>query len=877
LLLITGGYFLYQNVVTEKSTSAWDFVPSNALIVYEASQCAECLDHVINSPVISLIEKASLQGKPDSLSNSIKKILNRDGVIISAHAIRKDDFDFIYFIPNITNRVELFPDNYGSKAYRLSSREFNGIKIEEVKFEKQIFSWTLIDNIWVGSFTPFLIEDVVRTSRSRQTGFKTLIKSVEKLPRINEDAGNIFINLKSISNLTSLFSNTSSPLIQALGHSSMLDLKAENNNIVLNGFSVDSTSTSEYALSIFRNQGPVSFNLSHLISDRAIWVNSFGISNGALFFQDLMAFRKKENFGKTDSLTWINSKAGIDITELYPTIKDEVAACFIESSKQKQISKVLIIESTDASRWVNAFTKVSDKLSIDTIFFERYGEFEIREVPVNNFPEKLFWPLVTGFRNTFYTTHKNFLLISDDVDELKDFLDDIDDDNTWGKSVAFNKFLETTLLESNFSVYINTPKLWNSLSANLHPRWQKFLAENQKSLRLFQMAALQFSHLNSSYYTSVSLHYKPMPKGDEIVKQQQSRVVVNFQANISELHIVKSHVTRNDEILIQDSLNDLSLVSSDGDVLWRIPIGDRIVSDVSQIDFYGNGKLQYFFSTNNALHVIDRLGKYVDPYPLFLPSLQIAHAAVIDYDHSKKYRFLLAEESGKLWMYDKEGNNLEGWRPKDVGVSIVTAPQHYRIQGKDYILSVGKDGTVHLMTRRGENFKGFPLKLSAPVNGAHFLERGKSLADTYFVLVTSDGYKIRITVDGRIQSKETLLKNSVATSFSLVREASGKSYLIVQKDNKAFNLLDDNGRVIVTNGFLGNHSGSVTFNDFGSGRSYVTITDDVDHLTYVYDPDGKLITSPPIETNMMGLRPVNGEGVQSYSVKNNSLSIQSLN
>jgi hypothetical protein len=877
VLLMVGGYFVYTKVITPNPVSTWDFVPKNALIVYETDQCSECVD-IDNSPIATLLEKAALQDKPDSLSQSIKNILRRTGLLVSAHATRKDNFDFIYFIPQIKDPSELLPASYDSKNYRSSSREFNGIKINEIKFEKEVFSWLLIENTWVGSFTPFLIEDVIRTFKSPDSGFKGSIKTVEKLPRITGDGGNIFINLRHLGNLTSLFSAVSSPLTQLLGHSAMLDLKVDNSSLVLNGFSVDSVRTSDYILSIFHNQGPVSFNLSHLISERAIWVNSFGISDGSLFNQDLSAFRKNQKFHLRDSISWLNSKGGTDLNLLYGTIKDEVAECFIESSKHKQVSKVLIIESTDVKRWVDTFTKLSDKLSIDTIFFERYGEFEIREVPVNNLPEKLFWPLVAGFKNTFYTTYKNFILISDEVDELKDFLDDIDDDNTWGKSVVFNKFLETTLLESNFSVYINTPKIWNSLSVNLHPRWKKFLSDNQKLFRSFHLGAVQFSHLNNSYYTSISLNYKTLPKANaNETTKQQSKTVVNFQANIAGLHIVKSHVTKNDEILIQDSLNDLSLVSKDGNVLWRIPVGDPIVTDVTQIDFYGNGKLQYFFSTNNALHVIDRLGKYVDPYPLFLPSLKIAHAAVVDYDHSKKYRFLIADESGKLWMYDKEGNNLDGWKPKDAGGALMAPPQHYRIQGKDYILSIRKDGTVYLMTRRGEDIKGSPFQLSAPVSGDHFLERGKSLSDTYFVVVTADGYKVKFSVDGKIQSKETLLKNSVSTSFSLVREASQKSYLVVQKDSKNFNLLDENGKIVVSNAFIGGHPGSVNFNDFGSGNIFITILDVIDHLAYVYDPDGNLMTSPPIETTALGLRPGNGENIQLYYIRNNSLAIQPLN
>jgi hypothetical protein len=56
----------------------------------------------------------------------------------------------------------------------------------------------------------------------------------------------------------------------------------------------------------------------------------------------------------------------------------------------------------------------------------------------------------------------------------KRFLEDIDREDTWGKSVVQNQFLESTLLESNVSLYVNTPRVWNVLENFLHPRWKEF-------------------------------------------------------------------------------------------------------------------------------------------------------------------------------------------------------------------------------------------------------------------------------------------------------------------------------------------------------------------------------------------------------------------
>src|SRR5690606_25942662 len=136
----------------------------------------------------------------------------------------------------------------------------------------------------------------------------------------------------------------------------------------------------------------------------------------------------------------------------------------------------------------------------------------------------------------------------------------------------------------------------------------------------------------------------------------------------------------------------------------------------------------YIFSTQDAIHIIDRLGNYVPPYPLYLKGKNIQHLSVVDYDRSKRYRFLVSDYDGKLWMYDKSGANLEGWTPRDVGGALLTPPRHHRIKGRDYILAIRKDGLVHLYNRRGEMMKNFPLDLQGKPMGDYFLEMGADMA-----------------------------------------------------------------------------------------------------------------------------------------------------
>jgi hypothetical protein len=875
LILIASGYFLYEKVFHKDALRPWDLVPSETILVYEKDVCQSCIDEMEETALWKIVQRAAYYSKPaDSLQRRLAAVLNnRPGLLVSVHITKKDDFDFIYFLPHAENLLESVTHLSQLKGYRYSERELNEVRIHELTFKQYTFSWVIIRDVWVGSFTPFLIEDVIRTYKGKPN-FNKANPDVKKLPRISGDAGNIYIQLRSFADWLAVFTPARDKSFD-LGKSSVLDLKSIGNNFILNGFSLDSTAWSDYLLSIVRNQSPVSFGLKNFVPNRAIMFTSFGIDDGPAFAADLRRFVSSHRPQLRASLEKLSQSLKFNWDDLYGTIDNEIGVCHLEGIESQTLSKIVMIETKSPDQWIGRLNEVSEKLSEDTVFHERFSHYEIREMPEPRFPEKLFWPLVQGFDHTFYTSSGNTLIMGDNLEELKNFLEDIEHDDVWGKSVSKNQFLESTLLESNISLFINTARIWNVIAPELYPRWRQFVRENQPLLQSLQMSAFQFSHLNNTFYTNVTVN-QSKEKTDVTFASASRQTSVQFEQPIQRLYAVRSHVSRENEILIQDSLNDISLLSMDGKILWKLPIGDQITSDIQQIDFFNNGKLQYIFSTHDAIHVIDRLGKYVHPYPLYLKGKDIEFLSVVDYDRSKKYRFLVGERTGKIWMYDKSGTNLEGWTPRDAGAPLLSAPAHHRIKGRDFILAIRRDGVVNLYNRKGEVTRNFPLDLQGTPMGDYFLEMGPDISSSYFVVVTRDGFRLKFNPEGKIQSRETLLRASVRSQFRLISERSDKSYLIAQSDAHQFTVTDAAGKKLLTNTSFTTGNPDVKYYHFGGGKSFISLTDKIQELSYVFDAGGNLITEPPLESTAIELRMANSDQCYVFFIHDKTLAIQPL-
>jgi hypothetical protein len=119
-------------------------------------------------------------------------------------------------------------------------------------------------------------------------------------------------------------------------------------------------------------------------------------------------------------------------------------------------------------------------------------------------------------------------------------------------------------------------------------------------------------------------------------------------------HFVKNHITKKLDIVVQDTKNNLYLISNNGKVLWKKRIDQPILGEVSQIDIYKNGRLQLIFNTKNKIYVLDRNGNDVKPFPKTFKDPITQPLAVFDYDKNKNYRILITQ-GRELIMYDKNG------------------------------------------------------------------------------------------------------------------------------------------------------------------------------------------------------------------------------
>ncbi|MBL6448197.1 hypothetical protein JMN32_17895 [Fulvivirga sp. 29W222] len=865
IVLFIAGYLFYEKWYGSESTSLWNNVPNNAVLVFESKNVVESWNDLLETSLWNSLKSIeSFENIKNDLiildsieSGSVASLLQQNS-LISMHVTKKNDFDFIFYIDFsleknqrvATKLLDYFKDN---TDVRFSERIYQDYNISELTLDNHTFTYFINKNVFIGSFTSFLVEDVVRlVNDGYKSGFKANNVQLYDMPKLANDDGNIYINMETASLWLSSFMSAehrkSLKELGVFGQASFFDLDISDTGVLLNGFT--SYDTKSDFLSTFNTQIPVRGDLKYYIPNRASAVYRFGISDGGKWNNELVNYWKNNKPGFLSRRSKFEQQYGFTFSKLYSWIENNLALVKLEAFRGTGEEKLVFIQASDAQEALNQFNTFSESLAEangDSVYVERFSTYEIRELQVSDFPKFTFGPLFGGFEECYFMLLGDYIVIGNSMLTLKSLIEDIENENTWGRSVVFNKFLESNLEESNVSVTFNTRRIWENLINELDPEWKNFALKYANQIKGFDLGSIQFSKLDESFYTSVAIQYEEQL----VIKEKQSyealkSATLNNKV-ITKPYVVKNHVNGNLEVAVQDSAYNFTLISQDGSVQWSDSLGQPMISDIEQIDYYKNGKLQYFFATRSALHIIDRLGNYIDGYPVAVDA-NLKFASVVDYDKSKRYRFFLADERGNLFLYNKEGVSLEGWNPRVLTGKLASAPFHIRVRGKDCMVAIQQDGIVNAMNRRGEMMPGFPLQLDARIKTSPFINMGSDLDKTVITILSREGRLIHFNLNGKVLSTEQLYKPTKDTRFQLIPDALGKHYIISRQDMARLVLLAPDNEEILAKDYLSSDHLNVQYYDLSSDHKIYAVTDVTQSFTYIYNKEGQLVNSRPFDS-----------------------------
>lgn len=860
VLLLGTGYFTYDKWVRESNLNTWSLVPPNSILVYESQSLLATFDEIQKTGIwknLSTIKRfADLPRQLNTLDTlagkgNFVRYFSDIPVLIALNVTTSKDFDFLY-IAEIRN---LSQQTYISKAlahfkklgYTSQTREYLGFTITDIVNRKNDVSFTYIfyKNYFIGSFTAFLVEDAIRTISQEHPSFQKQYPELIPVIKLKEDQGNVYFNFTRYPDLINLFS---SGLFKAnVATSAFLDLRISDDAVNMNGFTF--TSQPKNFFTIFQEGTGAGFDMTEVIPNSTAWMHHLTFTEGATLAKALNDYFGQFHPEVVNKKNQLLQSIDFDVNYTFQLLDEEIGVVTLENSRNREPDRLLVLEIADMGAALNFFNSVGERIAIatgDSVYIERFGDIEIRKLPVNNFPYALLGDMAAGFDQSFYISYRNYLIFCNSIYPLKALMASIENEDTWNRSLKFNSFLERANKEANYSLFVNTPRAWSQLLQELKPEWQAYAHDYQFTLRNLEYLAFQFSNVDRTFYTNITLFQPDLPSiAPSQIKAEKS---ILLSADLTtKPFLVINHNDKSREVMVQDSLNNVYLISAALEALWSKGVDGAVTSGFYQIDYYKNGKLQYLFATEKSIYLFDRNGELLPEFPVQLPSAgSIQFLRVFDYDKSRNYRYAIADTNGNIYLTDKNGKSLEGWAPKKLDGPLAAAPEHIRINGKDLIIGMQQNGKIHLWNRKGDNAKNFPINLETDLDTRFYVDGGSTLANSGFTTVTAGGEIIRLNLEGRFIRRDQLYKPSVSTVYSLIKDVSGNGYILIRNTENRYEVLNESGATLFEKDYFSSQPMITQYYRLGGGVEWIIFVDPGGRYLYIYDPDGSLVTGRPL-------------------------------
>ncbi len=754
-----------------------------------------------------------------------KLINGKNTFLIAVYREKTEGTIYVLSTSKVLNLKSLntFLKNNISKETGVKIIDNNGEQIIETEnFKtKEKFFLSAVDKLILISKNKTLISDALKTyndilnsnfateksfAKIRKAAGKSVkIKLFYKGKTLKESVGNL-VNEKFKPDLLSL---------QSVSKWTEADILFEDNELILNGMSVgDSTKTLYRKL---LQQNPRNIELLTILP----------FNTNMFVFQGFSDFKKWYGNEKKSCKT-------ADVNKFAELVSNETAVVNTSVSPSKYLDKSFVVIKVKDIEEAKAFL---DKYRVKNIS-KTFNGHKIKKLPQGDFTRKLLGNLYGSVTKNYYTFVEDYLVLSNNEAELSLLLMYYDTGKTLDLSNRFKTFSANFTESSNVTVFVKSNKWLDVITRYLNDETKKEFVKQKKVLKNFEGVSIQISSVPPYIYTNLYIKYS-----ENNEKQQENLSLWNVKLDdeiIRKPYPVKDHTTGNYNFIVFDKSSNVYLIRTDGTVLWKKELDGLPESDVREVDYYKNGKIQYLFNTAGKIYLIDRKGRFVSGYPVKISPSASNGLVVFDYNKKKNYRILIAQSDKRIYNYTVKGSKVKGWNKFKMPDIVIRPVQRLVANNKDYIIAVDMSKNIKIVNRRGRERIKIKGKFNIADNSVFYVNRTNSKG----VLLTTDehGKLVYVTTSGKLNYTD--FGNFSKNHFFLYNDFNGdgsKDFIYI--DNNKLQVFDRFKKVLFSYKFAHPVTIKPEFFNIGRNNKVLGVVIEQEKTIYLFDKKGNIIIS----------------------------------
>lgn len=604
----------------------------------------------------------------------------------------------------------------GGDGLQWTDREYNGQTIRRYSFgEKSMFPGiSMMHNrkYWIISPSPVLVENAIRLLE-QESGFG----AGPVFARLSGTAGkesiaHIYINLKTLPRWLGTWMNSTAfgkfEDYNRYGEWAEMDLTLRNDAAWLNGFALAGDTLNSY-LNVFRNQLPLKLEAERFLPSNTAAYFTQGIEKTETYLNDLSDYLAGSSNGRERQklISQASRTAGEDVLVAWKKLDFiEITIGYLYYAADESVKPAVLVSVQNRTDVEEKLGQWLGKSSVDKperlrkagreLNLSPPGEVPVYQTPFVGLPFILGGGMFSQVNGKYFGFSGNMLILADDPQIIRNIVRYQENNRILATDAYYLSLTDLISTRANMMFFAVPDKSRPLLARLLSQKVSASLLGNDRFFRKTGAFCLQFHCREGMFYHNMFTRF-----GDVIYNRPQTIWESKLDSRVAmKPVIVTNHLTKAREIMLQDESNALYLLSESGKILWKKPIDGKIMSGIDQVDAMKNGKLQYLFSTETQLHLLDRTGNYLAGYPVKLRSPASNGMALADPDKNRDYRILIAGTDNLVYSFDKTGRPTKGWAPVKTGSPVTRPVQYFKIQNKDYFVFTN-DLKVYLVDRKG--------------------------------------------------------------------------------------------------------------------------------------------------------------------------------
>ncbi len=633
IILIGGAFFAYIYFKPSKHRDPYTLIPQDAVYIIETDNLTKGWEEINSSEVWQKMMKneyfkdlnKSAQTLDSLIGNSETMNMLFEGrkLMISSHMTSGVDYDFLFVVDlKQASKLSFITDYISNDIVNYFDYTMNRSTYDE----QEVFELTgnengdkiylsIIDNIFVATFTPTLLEESLKTRKD------SVWKTNDYFMKVANEASprkrfHFYFNYSMLDKYIRCFIKEPGDITASLSKTlkfSAFNFHMKNKRLQFNGVTNINDSVSSYIKALATSK-PGKFSAYNILSQNTALYTSMCFENfEALNDAVLKEYQTQDSAEYNDynkQFTRIENFLKINIKEdFFSWIGNEIAFVKMKprlgySNEDNALAVIHTHDISLAKERMGKIMKMVKKRSPLKFESLNYLNYEIHHLKIKGFFKLFFGKLFAQLEGSHFIFLEDYVVFSNSAENLKELLDDYTRGYVLERDEKFMSFKDNFKNKCNAMVFVNMPKLYAHMYYYSNLETKKSLKKNKKLILSFSRIGLQMNADGQMYKTNLISDFDEEAMRNEEVEKFEKATV-----NISNKKI--------ESLEFREPIDDLKLPADSSGIIKRYYEDSILKFEGSIINGLPEGLWRTYYKSGNIKSAINFKNGSVDGIVIF--------------------------------------------------------------------------------------------------------------------------------------------------------------------------------------------------------------------------------------------------------------------